>query len=251
MSAQTFSSVPASFLPERFRILSGSALKLIAIITMLIDHTGVLILANYAPATRILFSFGGTDYSWYRIFRDIGRIAFPIFCFLLVEGFLHTHDRKKYGLNLLLFACISEIPWNFMHSGTFRAPKQNVYFTLFLGYLAFCALEYFWDNQKMQLICVLGLLAASIFFNADYGWRGFVFLLIMYWFRSEKTAQAVIGSCWLYYEWKACFAFLPINMYNGKRGFIKGNLWKYIFYWFYPIHITILVILRQILFFSK
>lgn len=135
-----------------------------------------------------------------------------------------------------------------MHSGTFRAQKQNVYFTLFLGYLAFCALEYFWDNQKMQLFCILGLLAASLFINADYGWRGFVFLLIMYWFRSEKTAQAVIGSCWLYYEWKACFAFLPINMYNGKRGFIKGNLWKYIFYWFYPVHITILVILRQILF---
>ena len=241
-------SLPASFLPERFRVLSGSVLKLIAIILMLIDHTGVMILYNYPPATVTLFSFGGFDYSWYRIFRDIGRAAFPIFCFLLVEGFLHTHDRKKYGRNLFLFACISEIPWNFMFTNTWRYEKQNVFFTLFLGYLAFCALEYFWDNQKMQLVCVLALLTVSVFLKADYGWRGFVFLLIMYWFRNDKTAQAIIGSCWLYYEWKACFAFLSINMYNGKRGFIRGKAAKYFFYLFYPVHITILVIIRNLFF---
>mgnify|MGYP002239450043 CR=1 FL=1 len=101
--------LPASFLPAKFQVLSGSTLKLIAIILMLIDHTGLMILYNYPATTATLFSFGGVDYSWYRIFRDIGRAAFPIFCFLLVEGFLHTHNRKKYGLNLFLFACISEI----------------------------------------------------------------------------------------------------------------------------------------------
>lgn len=124
-------SLPASFLPERFRVLSGSALKLIAIILMLIDHTGVMILYNYPPANAILFSFGGVDYSWYRIFRDIGRAAFPIFCFLLVEGFLHTHNRRKYGRNLFLFACISEIPWNFMFTNTWRYEKQNVFLPCF------------------------------------------------------------------------------------------------------------------------
>lgn len=167
--------LPASFLPAKFQVLSGSALKLIAITLMLIDHTGLMILYNYPATTATLFSFGGVDYSWYRIFRDIGRAAFPIFCFLLVEGFLHTHNRKKYGLNLFLFACISEIPWNFMFTNTWRYEKQNVFFTLFLGYLAFCALEYFWDNQKMQLVCVLALLTVSVFLKADYGWRGFVF----------------------------------------------------------------------------
>ena len=179
--------LPASFLPAKFQVLSGSTLKLIAIILMLIDHTGLMILYNYPATTTTLFSFGGVDYSWYRIFRDIGRAAFPIFCFLLVEGFLHTHNRKKYGLNLFLFACISEIPWNFMFTNTWRYEKQNVFFTLFLGYLAFCVLEYFWDNQKMQLVCVLALLTVSVFLKADYGWRGFVFLLIMYWFRNDKT----------------------------------------------------------------
>ena len=103
--------LPASFLPAKFQVLSGSALKLIAITLMLIDHTGLMILYNYPATTATLFSFGGVDYSWYRIFRDIGRAAFPIFCFLLVEGFLHTHNRKKYGLkSQLLHAYRLEIP---------------------------------------------------------------------------------------------------------------------------------------------
>ena len=109
--------LPASFLPAKFQVLSGSALKLIAITLMLIDHTGLMILYNYPATTATLFSFGGVDYSWYRIFRDIGRAAFPIFCFLLVEGFLHTHNRKKYGLNLFLLLISPgvgkhEVPWN-------------------------------------------------------------------------------------------------------------------------------------------
>lgn len=239
---------PDSFLPRQFRILSGSALKMIAILTMLIDHFAFIILTKYPPAMQPLFSLGTKGYSLYRICRDIGRVAFPIFCFLLVEGFLHTGNRKKYGRNLFLFACISELPWNFMFSGTWHSEKQNVYFTLFLGYLAFCAIEYFWENKSLQFLSVLALFGASLLLNADYGWKGYVFLLIMYLLRNDRASQAIVGSCWLYYEWKACFAFLSINMYNGKRGFIKGKAAKYFFYVFYPLHITILVILRALLF---
>lgn len=241
-------TTPLSFLPERFRILSGSVLKMIAIVIMFIDHAALILLSNYPPALQPLFSIGTKNYSLYRVCRDIGRAAFPIFCFLLVEGFIHTRNRRKYGLNLFLFACISEIPWNFMFTNTWRYEKQNVFFTLFLGYLGFCALEYFWENQTMQIISLTVLFFAAHLLNADYGWRGFIFLLIMYLFRSEKAAQAIIGSCWLYYEWKACFAFISINMYNGKRGFITGKAAKYLFYAFYPVHITVLVILRKILF---
>jgi hypothetical protein len=237
-------TLPRSFLPARFQILSGSALKLIAVITMLIDHTGYVLLSHMQSALEPLFTDGP---SLYRIFRDVGRIAFPIYCFLLIEGFTHTRSRFKYGRNLLLFALLSEIPWNYMNGYDIRCERQNVYFTLFLGYLAFCCIERFRDCQWKQLVCVLALLYVSTILNADYGWRGYIFLLIMYWFRYEKVAQAVGGSCWLYYEWKACFAFLPINMYNGKRGFIKGQ-WKYLFYLFYPLHITILVLIRYYMF---
>lgn len=82
-----------SFMPEKFRVLSGSALKVLAMVIMLIDHTAAFLLVKSAAATRTLFVLGDTDISIYRIMRDVGRAAFPIFCFLLVEGFVHTHNR--------------------------------------------------------------------------------------------------------------------------------------------------------------
>lgn len=235
-------TLPPSIFPKRFQILSGSALKIIAIITMFIDHLGAIILKEIPACTTSLSFIGG--YSIYRLSRDIGRVAFPIFCFLLVEGFIHTHNRFKYGRNLLLFALISEIPWNIWHGGLIH-PKQNVFFTLFFGYLAFCAIEHFHTDQKWQFLCLAALFFVTYHFNADYGWRGYVFLLIMYVFRFEKATQALVGSCWLYYEWKACFAFISINMYNGKRGFIKGKFGKYFFYAFYPVHILLLLTIKH------
>ena len=128
------SKLPPSIFPARFQVLSGSMLKVIACIAMLIDHTGAIILKLYPPALNTLFYINGKGYSAYRVVRDIGRCAFPIFCFLIVEGFLHTHNRRKYGRNLLLFALISEIPWNYMFANTWHyADKQNVFFTLFIG----------------------------------------------------------------------------------------------------------------------
>lgn len=240
--------LPPSFLPRRFQILSGSALKMIAIITMLIDHTAAVLLSIYPPAMTPLFYMGGKGYSVYRICRDVGRVAFPIFCFLLTEGFIHTRNRVRYGRNLFLFALISEIPWNFMFSDTWTYVKQNVFFTLFLGYLGICAFEYFRKTPWMQLLSLLALLLAAVKLNADYGWKGYIFVLLIYLLRNEKAAQAVVGSCWLSYEWKACFAFLSINMYNGERGFIRGKASKYLFYAFYPVHIAVLVIIRRLFF---
>ena len=74
--------------------------------------------------------------------------------------------------------------------------------------------------------------------------------MIMYLFRTQRILQALVSTLWMNYEWKMCFSFISINMYNGKRGFIQGKAAKYFFYLFYPVHLTILVILRQILFLS-
>ena len=203
--------------------LSGTTLKLMACITMLIDHIGASCLEAGLLVPLIASGTFSTDpaaaslLQMDRVLRYIGRLAFPIFCFLLLEGFRHTRSRFRYGRNLLLFALISEIPWNLMFTNTLHYERQNVFFTLFLGYLAFCAIEYFKDKRLIQLLCILGLLAVSIFLKADYGWRGYIFLLIMYYMRNDKPGQAILGSCWLYYEWRACFAFLSINLYNGER----------------------------------
>ena len=135
-----------------------------------------------------------------------------------------------------------------MFSDTWTYVKQNVFFTLFLGYLGICAFEYFRKTPWMQLLSLLALLLAAVKLNADYGWKGYIFVLLIYLLRNEKAAQAVVGSCWLSYEWKACFAFLSINMYNGERGFIRGKASKYLFYAFYPVHIAVLVIIRRLFF---
>ena len=134
-----------------------------------------------------------------------------------------------------------------MFTDTWTYVKQNVFFTLFLGFLGMCALEYFRSVPWKQILCLLLLLYVAVKLNADYGWKGYVFLLIMYLLRNEKASQAIVGSCWLSYEWKACFAFISINMYNGQRGFIRGKFSNYFFYAFYPLLITVLVILRRVL----
>ena len=113
--------------------------------------------------------------------------------------------------------------------------RQNVFFTLFLGYLAFCALEYFWEApmDAAFLLCLLSSVSLSCCMQITDGVVSSV-LVLMYLLRNEKVSQAIVGSCWLSYEWKACFAFISINMYNGKRGFIRGKAAKYFFYLFYP-----------------
>ena len=105
--------------------ISGSTLKIIAMITMLIDHIGAAVCMRMMLAEGFGDLNGAAEetikawvtvhadlYSTYYMFRMIGRIAFPIFCFLLVEGFKHTKDAKKYAIRLFAFALISEIPFD-------------------------------------------------------------------------------------------------------------------------------------------
>ncbi len=227
-------------MPRSMQVLSGSALKLLACVFMLIDHVGAHILRHFAWAMDPLFTIMGENWTWYSLSRGIGRLAFPIYCFLLVEGFGHTRNRVKYGRNLLAFALISELPWNYVHTGKLFCASQNVFFTLFFGYLAWCLMDYFKQMRLLQLICALAILVITLYFRADYGWKGYLFLLIMYGLHYDPVLQAMVGGAWLLYEWKAVFAFLPINMYNGRRGFIRGKWLKYVFYAYYPLHMLIL-----------
>lgn len=231
-----------SIFPREFCFLSGSMLKLLAVLTMLMDH-----FAKYVLPTRfnpLLIKVGAHSITLCKLMVKLGRIAFPLYCFLLVEGFLHTHDRKKYGINLFVFAVISEIPWNLMHCGELTYEKQNVFFTLFLGYLALCALEKFKDNWFYQLLSICVLLGVSFVAKCDYGALGFAFIVMIYALREQKLPQLVVGSTLLSSRWVAGLAFIPINMYNGKRGFIKGKFLKYTFYAIYPIHMLIIYLIN-------
>lgn len=229
-----------TLIPQKWKILSGSALKTIALVCMIIDHV-----AHYLPHlfTAVLFTTGSGPKTVYWLLRCIGRLAFPIYCFLLVEGFLHTKNRWKYAVRLLIFALISEIPWNLVHGKKLTYPSQNVFFTLFLGLCGLILFEYFEDNRLMQMLSLIALMAVSMFFKADYGVRGYGFIIMMYALRNVPLLQAVCGCCLHNDTWKAGLAFIPINLYNGKRGWIKGRFLQYAFYAVYPLHLFILYLI--------
>lgn len=234
--------------PEKIRILSGSSLKLIALITMLIDHTAAVLLVRTEAAITPLFCIGSHPITIYYLCRLAGRLAFPIYAFLISEGYIHTRNKIKYGVSLFIFALISEIPWNLEHIGFWLYENQNVFFTLLLGYIGICAIEEYRSDYKRMAVCLTALLALSIILKADYGCSGFGFIIFLHITRKQNLVQAIVGSCFLSSSWKAGLAFIPINMYNGKRGFIKGKVFKYIFYIAYPAHMLILYILKKQIF---
>ena len=239
---ECFRKEESVIIPEKYKILSGSALKCIALFTMIVDHVGLHLLRN---SGIVLLDTGMGTLTLFTLMRKVGRLAFPIYCFLLVEGFLHTHNRKKYGLNLLVFALISEIPWDLEHTGNLQYPVQNVFFTLFLGYAGLCCIEELKDRPWEQLISLIAVTLVAMNLKADYGLGGFAFILVMYLLREEKILQAVVGTCIESGGWAAGLAFIPINLYNGKRGFIRGKVMKYAFYAAYPVHIMIIYLIRR------
>lgn len=225
--------------PDKCKIFSGSILKLIAVITMLIDHIGGNLIDKYT----VLFSFAGRSIYLYPLMRGIGRMAFPLFCFLLIEGFIHTRNRVRYGVSLLIFAVISEIPWNLLHSGKFFYNSQNVFFTLFLGYLGLCSLKAFKKIPVLPFVSVVALAYLSYLIKTDYSLYGVAFIILLYGLR-ENEAIRPLAALILYNHWWAMSSFIPITLYNGKRGFIKGPVLKYAFYAFYPVHLLVIYLIK-------
>ena len=226
-------------IPDKYRFLSGSTIKLIAVLTMLIDHTA----GYFVPGGYVLFSIGSHSFMLYSIMRMIGRIAFPLFAFLLVEGFLHTRSRIRYGASLLICAFISEIPWDLVHSGKLMSSGQNVFFTLSIGFLGMCAVEYLKDHPFFQLIALAALAIVSVFIKSDYSIRGFIFIILLYALREHEVLR-ILPSFILNNFIYTIAAFVPISFYNGKRGFIKGAVLKYAFYAFYPVHLLVFYFIR-------
>ena len=136
--------------------ISGSTLKIIAIITMLIDHIGAGVLGrllvvrgmNEAADLNAWIDANSTLVITYQMMRFVGRLAFPIFCFLLIEGFEHTHDVKKYALRLLSFCLVSEIPFDLLFNvKILESGYQNVFFTLFIGLMVMWGFQVV-ENQE-------------------------------------------------------------------------------------------------------
>ena len=216
--------------------MSSFVLKIIAVITMFIDHLGYTIFGK--------FSF----------FNYVGRIAFPIFAFQISEGYIHTNNLKKYFLRLFLFAIISQIPFMLFHSIVSNVFYLNVFFTLLLG---LCCI-YIYDKCKYKFLGIIAsILVAFIaqITNCDYGAYGVAIILIFYIFKNNIIYSSIFfiiatmakhflpcvkygifAKDYLYLFICTIIPTLLFALYNGK----KGKNIKYLLYLFYPIHLLLL-----------
>lgn len=226
--------------------LSGANLKWFAIIAMLIDHSAIalvypsILVFNQTISMEIL----------YDIMRLIGRLAFPIFVFLIVEGFNHTRNIKKYLLRLGLFALISEIPFNLIISyKAFYPQAQNIFISLFLGVLMLSIIREMqirWGKKGpyASLFVIIVFALFNEYIHADYGFYGIMMIAIVYLLRYQPRQQVMAIALLGLYQKTAALSAIPIYFYNGRRG--KQN--KYFFYIFYPAHLLILYFMRNALY---
>lgn len=242
-----------SCIPTNYRILDRAALKWIALISMLIDHTALVILYYgilCGPSTFAV-THATTLYTLYRLMRAIGRIAFPLYLFMLVQGFMHTHNRKTYGRNLLIFALLSEIPFNLTVGQTLLSPTyQNVMWTLLFGFLMMCTLEKIDQSipspalRPILYLCVITLTVLIAYYcKTDYSYKGILALVLMYIFRYNRNMTILASAIAFYWEPAALLATIPLALYNDQKGTSPKNL----FYWFYPVHLLVLYALEQLL----
>jgi len=195
------------------------------------------------------------------VMRCFGRIAFPMFAFLIAEGFHYTHSRRQYLVTLLVFAFVSEIPWLLLNN---YCGGHNVMFTLAVGVIALEVLDKLISRKLLaiSLIIILSLIAER--YNFDYGWRGVWMIVVFYMFQlranpiTDGMSYNLTPLFPLYPFFQVLFAFplmmhygavgallasVVILLYNDERGFIKAKVAKYAFYAFYPAHLLVIWLL--------
>ena len=153
---------------------------------MTIDHLGLYMLGGEDAASSSVN---------YHLMRMVGRLAFPIFAFLLVEGYVHTRDIRKYMLNLFVAAVISDIPW--MLLGGF--DSHNVMFTLLMGLMAVFFIDRFWQKKFLTLSVIAMIGALAEWLQTDYSWRGIFLICVLFVFRDKPMLAFMFG--------------LPLNAY--------------------------------------
>lgn len=225
--------------------MNAFVLKIVACVTMFIDHIGYIIFGK--------FSF----------FNYIGRLAFPIFAFQIAEGYKHTKNIKKYFFRLLIFAIISQFPFSLFYYIAFGTVIPNVIFTLAFGLICIYIYDKYNKFTGIASVLFLGLIAQLLKF--DYGIFGIILILIFHIFQGKKIHTAFffilavcikyfiqIAYCGFIYEaifiysllaFFTCLSIIFILLYNGK----KGKNAKYLFYIFYPVHLLLLCILHFII----
>ena len=232
--------------PKSIFCLSGNMLKLIALVSMTVDHIGYFLM----PTNMTL--------------RIIGRLAFPIFAYMIAEGCRYTRNKARHIITMSIFALVSQI--------VFSMATKTLYLNIFVTFALSISLIFAYDYLTKKktpvsfiifLLVVLSvifiseglalILPKSLGYYVDYGTIGILcpFLVYIGFNRPTKLALCALGLIFLsltgvYIQWFCLLALIPLALYSGKRG--KINM-KYLFYLYYPLHIgviyLILVLLRR------
>ena len=229
---------------KKYQILDGTVLKIIAMISMVLDHVGDMF-------------FPGV--TWLRM---IGRLAMPIFSFCIAEGFAHTHDRKRYLCRIGVFALISEIPFDLAFEGRVGFAHQNIMLTFFLAILALMLFDRIRGGKDPEAeripigrtalgaAAVAAAAAVALLVRADYTVFAVVAVFLFYVLRgNHPLIRSGVGVAFLAltrtvgYYCATGFSLIPLALYNGKKG--KGLKW--LFYIFYPGHLLVLAAIKAFL----
>ena len=222
---------------EKLRILDGTSLKLIAMISMVFDHVGDM----FFPGAL-----------WMRM---IGRLAMPLFSFCIAEGYAHTKNKQRYLLRMGVFALVSEIPFDLAFEGRVGLGHQNIMLTFFLSILALMLFDRIRGEGKehaagktlLGILCVCAVAVLALVLRADYTLFAVLAVFLFYVLRNRHPLlRCGVGVGFLaltrtvgYYR-ATGLSLIPLLLYNGKRG--RGLKW--LFYAFYPGHMLLLWLLK-------
>ena len=243
--------------------MSVFLLKIIAVITMLVDHVG--------------YGFFPDD----EIFRSIGRVAFPLYAFLLAEGYFHIKDdpekEKKHFRRIVLLTVVSEVFYDLFMTGKVWHPQnQSVMPTLLLGMMGLMVAKRYEKKQVMVGFFSLLTMAVAYFLHSNYGLMGVLMIYFFYWyainFRKTPFLQKyiillgfsavwLVGFNWIRFgfpdadalveqslenwQWMAPFPVIDILIasYKGENGY-KNRFLNIGYAWFYPAHLLVLAIIE-------
>ena len=225
--------------------MSAFSLRLLALVTMLIDHAGLALFPRIG------------------LFRCIGRLSFPLYCLLLVQGYTHTRDLRAYARRLLLLACLTEIPFDLLIFGRAACgAEQNALFALLLGLTALYACDALAGRPLWQALAVTGIALAAMLARVSYGWLGAALCVCLYRAQGSRVRQALavavpegiyalslllsgVARSWVLVSLCALPAVVPVLLYNGRRG-PRNPVLTFLFYAAYPAHLIALVIVRAL-----
>jgi len=225
--------------------VTSFTLRLLALFSMLVDHAGLALFPRIGA------------------FRCAGRLAFPLYCFLLVQGYLHTRDLRAYARRLLLLAILSEIPFNLLIFGRVSSlMEQNVLFSLLLGLAAVWTADRFESEPAKAAMGILLIFMASMLARVSYGWLGVALCLCFYKLRQSRAKQALcllpiegvyclslalsgVETSWVLVSLCAMLAAVPVYLYSGRPG-LRHRFVSFLFYAAYPLHIIALLVIRAL-----